>query len=308
MSAPLPPKWITTVSADEPPSRLALVTLTGRLEAVVALLPRAARHGGDDPELVHQLRVWTRRAGSAIVVFGDILPARRAHWIARRLKRIRKSCNPARDGDVLIERVRQEPTWSSLQQWLDLLLADRRQAQRKLRRIERELRRDDDFAGHVAAFIKKLEHRDSRNHAQPKHPLADWARERVQPFVSDFLSTIPADWQDDTMLHRFRVRTKHLRYAIEPLAGCFPEELRTVPSPRLESLQDALGVIQDLAIARDRLQSDLDRFRLPQTSELQDLLTRWHEASDRAKASLAAQWPVERFVEFEREFGDLLEG
>ena len=175
MSVLLPPKWITTVSADEPPSRLALVTLTGRLEAVAALLPRAARHGDRDPELVHQLRVWTRRAASALVVFGDILPARRAHWIARRLKLIRKSCNPARDGDVLIERVMQEPTWSSLQQWLDVLRADRRKAQKQLRRVARELRRDDDFTGHVTAFIKKLEHRDSRNHVQPKHPLADWA-------------------------------------------------------------------------------------------------------------------------------------
>lgn len=307
MAVLLPPKWITTVSADEPPSRLALVTLTGRLEAVVALLPRAARHGDDDPELVHQLRVWTRRAGSAIVLFGNNLPQRRARWIARRLKLIRKSCNPARDGDVLIERVMQEPTWSSLQQWLEVLRSDRRKAQRKLRQVARDLRRDDDFPGRVAAFLKKLRRRDS-HHSPEELLLTDWARERLRPLSSDFFSSIPADWQDDTALHRLRVRTKHVRYALEPLAGCFPEDLRTNLVPQIESLQDALGVVQDLAIARKRLHSDLHHSRLPETSELQNLLSRWNDASRRAKSLLAAQWPAERFVEVEREFRELLDG
>ena len=50
-------------------------------------------------------------------------------------------------------------------------------------------------------------------------------------------------------MHRFRIRVKNLRYAIELLAPAFSIELKEFVYPLVEELQNLLGKINDRAVA-----------------------------------------------------------
>ena len=54
-------------------------------------------------------------------------------------------------------------------------------------------------------------------------------------------------------LHKLRIRSKELRYAMELLAGAFPLDFRGKLYPIIETLQDKLGEINDRATAQVRL-------------------------------------------------------
>ena len=63
---------------------------------------------------------------------------------------------------------------------------------------------------------------------------------------------------DEAALHRFRIREKELRYSLELLAGAFSNAILAELYPTIESIQDRLGRINDLATAKKRLQQKID--------------------------------------------------
>ena len=69
-------KWISDLGAATPVADAARRVLTLRLEGVRDCLGLALREPGGDPELVHQLRVATRRASAALEIFAACLPPR----------------------------------------------------------------------------------------------------------------------------------------------------------------------------------------------------------------------------------------
>src|SRR5262245_59267031 len=105
----MPPlsKWIDRLSADADVRAAARQSLEDRLSAVHFWLPVAARNLSHDGEPVHQLRVSTRRASAALKLYRDWLPRDRYRWLTRRLHKIRRAANVARDLDVLAHRLRE---------------------------------------------------------------------------------------------------------------------------------------------------------------------------------------------------------
>src|SRR5688572_24408829 len=102
-------KWLTAVGPDVPVTRAARKALTSRLRAVEECLAEAAHVSGrsdGDIEAVHQLRIWTRRSAAALRLFKRVLPPRRAKWLKRKLRQIRRAAGEARDCDVLAEQLR----------------------------------------------------------------------------------------------------------------------------------------------------------------------------------------------------------
>src|SRR5205807_197113 len=79
------------------------------------------------------------------------------------------------------------------------------------------------------------------------------ARAGLRPLVEAFLAAAPAAAADDAALHRFRIRGKELRYALELLAGAFPATFRDELYPVAAALQERLGLVNDLATAQRRL-------------------------------------------------------
>jgi hypothetical protein len=84
--------------------------------------------------------------------------------------------------------------------------------------------------------------------------FGEWGRIHLRPLVDSFFAAVPADGADDPALHRFRIRGKELRYAMELLAGAFPPAFRNDLYPPIATLQERLGLINDRATARRRLE------------------------------------------------------
>src|SRR5579885_2570950 len=98
-------KWIDGLEPGERLARAARRSLRRRLDAVHRYLRAAATRRIPDSDVIHQLRVSTRRAMGALECYHDLVPRRRAAWVNKQLKRLRKAANDARDVDVLSARL-----------------------------------------------------------------------------------------------------------------------------------------------------------------------------------------------------------
>ncbi len=71
--------------------------------------------------------------------------------------------------------------------------------------------------------------------------------------LEKFFKAVPRDVRDLNALHRFRIRGKELRYAMEILSEAFPARFRDELYPVVKQLQEMLGEINDHVIACRRI-------------------------------------------------------
>lgn len=255
-------KWIAVPSPNAPVSDVARQALAARWETVWFYLPRAANHAEQDTEFVHQLRVSSRRAGAALVMFEDLLPKKHRRRAARHLRKIRRAAGAARDDDVLLARLEQPLATADGSratipaEILTQLREHREQAQETIRRvylksIQKNWKQADDRVVGGARWRE-----EGREPAFP-----DWARERLRPSVKAVLEIAgriecgSGGVSDNGMLHQLRIAGKRLRYTMELVASAFPPEFRSDLYSRVEQLQDRLGEVNDHASARDRFRA-----------------------------------------------------
>jgi CHAD domain-containing protein len=284
MKSELPGKWIEEVSADDRPSEVAVRTLQNRLGAVLLLMPLAAEKGEEDSDSIHELRVWTRRATAALNLYEEMMPRRRFSWMKKQLKRVRRAANDARDCDVLVERLRNTHSCPEAKCWLEELRAEREEAQKAVIAADDRLNRDDRFERRIDKLLQSVRRRGKEQAAGASARFGDWARERFGPLVEQFFGAVPADRTDEAALHQLRIRGKELRYAMELLAGAFPVEVRTRLYPTIEAMQDRLGEVNDLAVAKTRLQLKLEAASCAEAASWRRLL-----AIEEAELSQARQ-------------------
>jgi CHAD domain-containing protein len=235
-------KWLPDVSPDDRAVDVAARALGARLEAVRRYLKRAAVTG--EPEDVHQLRVWSRRSDAALDLFGELLPRRKVRWFHKWMRRLRRAAGRVRDADVLARHVSESgapgPSHSK---------SERRRGLRKIRKVARRL----DGGQRLKRRTRKLVDRMGRDDSIHELRFGELARACLAPVVAEFFDAAPAPGADDAALHRFRIRGKRLRYAVELFAGAFPPPLRDEVYPQVASLQERLGRVNDLATAQARL-------------------------------------------------------
>lgn len=247
-------KWIDAVP-DQSVVEVAAHSLQTRFNPVLELLPLAAYLADRDVEFVHQLRVWTRRTSSALSLYVDLLPRRRAEWLERQMRRIRKASNDARDDDVFASRLAADAAAGdpAAARLLERVRAHRLAAQPPIRSICQKL---TDTAKLRRRSTKLLERIRPRGDAADAPPVA-WktdALARLRPIAESFLTLAAGDLSEVKSLHKFRIAGKHLRYVLELLAGALPAELRSGAYPLIQQLQERLGVINDHAVAASCLQ------------------------------------------------------
>jgi CHAD domain-containing protein len=249
MTVPSTEKWITEASSDEATTDVAVRTVESRLAVVLHCLPLAAEGRGEQVDTVHQLRVWSRRAAVAMGLYQKWIPRRRRRWLVKQLKRIRRAANDARDCDVLILRLsaRQPGRGEQSGRWLAAARAERDEAQKAIVAVHDRLARRQRLTRRVEKLAKRMRSRAKNRARLSESRFGDWAARRLRWFVDRFMAAIPASDIAAPALHRFRIRAKELRYAIELLAGAFPESLRRDVYPTIEAIQDRLGQINDLA-------------------------------------------------------------
>jgi CHAD domain-containing protein len=195
------------------------------VDQIVANVPGAL--AGKDPEYLHQLRVGTRRLRAALRVFRGSMQRREERALLRTLRKIAKASGPARDWDVNSSR---------------LPVALRAEAVHRQRVAHAQLRR---VIG--AAQIWML----PRGLAGTRPDLDAFAREVLESL--DRKATRQGediDWTRAGQRHALRVRLRRLRYACEFLSGAFPGRDSEPLVRSLKRLQDLLGELNDMEVAR----------------------------------------------------------
>lgn len=253
-------KWIEGIAPDGGVYEAARLSLEARLKAVAHWLPLASHQASEDVEYVHRLRVATRRATAALKLYRDWLPRRPRRWLKKQLREIRRAAGEARDLDVLADRFKGElggrPTGL-----LDQIAEQRTAAQGAIVDVAARCSDKDRYLRKVHQLLAGI-----GGHRSPRRPVGDhhgknetvgcfrrWAHERLDEVVARSFAALPGNSDDPAVLHKFRIRVKALRYAIELLAPAFGPELREVQYPVVEQLQERLGRINDYVTGAARL-------------------------------------------------------
>ena len=230
------------------------ILLHRALEARVEVLTGLAATPGwqADPELLHQVRVGSRRVRSVLdLVRPEVYPGFKRQ--TRRLRRLTRALGLTREMDVHAQYLGQLAagipglaTGAALEHALEQLESRRARARRRMAR---------DLAGKpLKGLTGLLEVPSLPDPFVPGDLTADvW--EALEPLLEGAFSPIPGllDHEDVAGLHRLRIRIKRFRYTLEILGAAFPE----APDEQfrqLRELQTALGEHHDRATLEAHLQ------------------------------------------------------
>jgi CHAD domain-containing protein len=299
-------KWVEGASPSDSALEVAAHTLRGRLEAVMHFLPLAA----DCPNLenVHQLRVWSRRASAALSLYKELLPRKKLRWLKKRLRKIRRAGNDARDCDVLIKRLQERQPTRGAERWLAMVQTERKKAQKQIDKVRDRLCGDDSFSKRVEIILDAIRYEGGAN-GEACPSFGAWAQACLAPFVAAFFDAAPEDEADEEALHQFRISGKKLRYVMEALQAAFPEEFRTKLYPAIQNIQDRLGEINDLAMARTRLQERISSTKKAQRAAVWRQLLAGEEAQlEQARQDFWSWCTPETLRELRQRFDRYLTG
>ena len=211
---------------------------------------------GGDPEYLHQMRVGLRRLRSALLAFRDLVPKKAAKPIAQRLRRFMPVLGTARDWDVfcegLVRQGTQEPERAPV---LAPFLARARGKRSSARRRARLTAASPRLQAFLLRALRWVNDGPWKGRAQKAEGslgmFAAAALERLHRKALEQAQDI--DWADPERRHRLRIRMKRLRYACDFFAASFAGAVARPYIKRLAALQDILGDLNDIAVARRRL-------------------------------------------------------
>jgi len=235
---------------------------------------------GSDSEDLHQMRVATRRARAFLRAAEPLLEPEWAGDLRDELRWIGSALGPARDLDVLSERLDGE---------IARLGDERRQVRGLLEGLERERRKARAVV--VSVLSEERYPRLLDRLAAPEPRLATEARRTLAGlWWTEFGRTRRAfgrldDDSSDDELHAARIKVKRSRYAAELAA----HELG-LPGERFvdaaKALQDVLGEHQDAYVAEERIRAWAEG--KPQADDAVRKLLKRERARRR---SARAEWP-----------------
>ena len=216
-----------------------------RLERFVTLYPKALV--SDDPEIVHDLRVASRRLQQAL----RVLPPHSKsvnRKLFKVLRRVRRAFGACRNLDVCIgliqakleaaTAVSMRHSWDAVRLWLE---------EKRATEIDRacaELKRHDliEFIGRVQARIENID-----QEPEGADPLWQCSREALAEWRNALVSA-KAEPQNE-QIHAFRISGKRLRYQAESIAELGDTSAKKLVQG-LKALQDDLGDWRDRSVLR----------------------------------------------------------
>ncbi|MHA6793139.1 CYTH and CHAD domain-containing protein [Pseudonocardia bannensis] len=213
----------------------------------------------DEPDAVHQLRVGARRLRSAVQAYRPLVERSRARWLIGELRWLGRALAPARDAEVLRERItdrldRTDP---------DLVLGPvRARVARHFARGEAEARAavlaelDGERYATLRVAIDELladpplTRKAARPAAKELPRLASRSARKMERAVREaFEADAP---NRDAAIHTVRKRGKRLRYATEVARPAVGAEAKRF-GRGLKGMQKALGEHQDTVVSRGAL-------------------------------------------------------
>jgi CHAD domain-containing protein len=291
-------KWLTTIPNRATVDQVARRALAVRFRAVAHFLEGAVG-GPDEMEGVHQLRIWTRRAGAALRLFRVTLPAGRRRRMKKLLRTLRRRAGAVRDADVHLARV-QASGQRSLKRVVKLLKEQRRAARRKLRKLRGRLRHDDCFFEDAKRLVEHVAW-PKRHSSRAAPDFAPWCRAELAPLAARYFELAEANLQDDDALHALRIAGKRWRYALELSAAALKPRPTRKLDEELAAVQDRLGQICDhlAAVAHFRTWIGKTKKR-HQSKKLQALLAHELSRENTARKAFLRWWTPARRARLQR--------
>ncbi|MDX1962908.1 MAG: CHAD domain-containing protein [Pirellulales bacterium] len=298
-------KWFAVADPQMPVLLAARDCLRDRLRWLWRLLRVAAHSDAGQPEAVHQLRVASRRAQTALSMFRSLANTSEYAWIEKQVKKIRRSVGVARDADVLAEHYRhivpqlEKATAAPVKLLLKRLQKHCDNGRLPLYRLAAKLKRKrfPERSQRCLRQILRLAKKNEADHTRP--PFQVFAEQALQELWGEYRAAARMDLTQIDELHNLRLQTKTLRYAMELLAGAFAPGFREVLYPRVAELQERLGLINDHAVA-------IGKLRDIQANIEEKGLQRWLEgeilqrqgALQQAHTDFLAWWELEQPILF----------
>jgi CHAD domain-containing protein len=228
---------------------LARAVLQRTFEELREHLALAALHAEGHVEHVHRVRVAARRGLTFVRIAGDLLRRRDRRRLRRLLRKIRRAAGEARDLDVLLLQHTGAPadTRGVGERALLVEMLERRSAaQVPIQAMHARLAADERYADRARRIPRRVARRGRHIPARP------WAIERLGAVFERFVDATPHDLRDTAALHRYRIRAKDLRYALDELAPALPRRFVRELQPIVTALQDRLGDAHDHAVLSTR--------------------------------------------------------
>ena len=235
---------------------------------------------GTDPEELHQLRVATRRLRAFLRAGRDLLEPAWARSLRDELGWLGRALGPARDLDVLIDRLTADvqALGESDVEIGDLLATLERERAEARAVVVSALSSDRYFA-----LLDRLDHVSTPAPSGEEPALADLWRAEWRRTRKAFR---PLDRRSpDAELHAGRIRVKRARYAAELAAP----ELGKAGKAYVEAakaLQGELGEHQDAVVAEERVRA------WSSAGGDERVASRLLEREDERKAAARASWPA----------------
>lgn len=245
---------------------------------------------GDDPEFIHQMRVALRRLRSALRLFREHLPVDFVAAVDPELRWLAALLGTARDWDVLLEatlprllRPRGGARAGANERALLAAIAPRRATARNAVRKALRSRRYTALLHRLSDAVHTLQGNEALDAVAGLKLLAFAARHLGR--AAKKLRAKPAELaaMHSTERHQFRIRAKRLRYAVDFFSALFDADKTRRYAKRLAELQDALGLLNDHAVARGHLAA------LKVEPQLALLVSSRIEAQDRALIAEAVE-------------------
>lgn len=259
-------KWIEGIYPDTPCVLAARTVLALRLTAVERMMELTTNPPDDDPEYVHQLRVSSRRADAAMKLFRPFFPSRATKRTRRALRIVRKAAAMARSDDVQIELLGREASKTpadarhAVRPAQELISKDRKRIQEMLQSACKKFAR----ARVQPNLLKELilprnpgtppALSGTSESDAPPYSLGALSDALLPPLIDTFVKDVQADFDDAAALHRLRIASKKLRYALEIVTPCLPRDASASAYRELVKMQSRLGRINDYFELTGRLQ------------------------------------------------------
>ena len=266
------------------------------LRQFAANLPGIA--ADQDPEYLHQARVALRRFRSAYALFKRGLPL--PQYLLEGLKELNAALGPARDWDVFCMEtlppiLAAVPNKEALQHLAQLAAQARRESYAQL---ARDLQ--SPACGQVLLGLAR------RLAAPPRHFVAELGEIQLVDFAARNLRKrnrqVMALAENSNMgvaeRHRLRIGVKRLRYVLDCFASLYPQRPVAAMSKALGDLQDALGHLNDQAVAHRLIEGIDDKssgFALAQAAICGWLAALVVESERRLAGRLESLFALKRF-------------
>jgi len=202
-----------------------------------------------DVDGVHDMRVAARRLRSAMRDFRPLADKGQLKKLGKELKQFADALGEVRDQDVAIaalKELRSKARNGRFKKGIEKLSEERRAVRECARRHLTEVLADGEIEKFRERFVIALEKAFTQKGAGRAVSFHEAGRSCVRAGLEDLLDLSTSIYQpsNNDGLHRLRVATKRLRYAIELFVPCWGEAI-TPFADEMAKMQSFLGEVHD---------------------------------------------------------------